>query len=803
MAKFIDDKIVHKDNAIEQIQINPNLYISYIGEKGVLHLFKEIFNNCVDECINPYSPGKEISIFIDGIENSVTVSDDGRGIPFESMELVCTKLHAGSKMTREGSGSSAGQNGIGMTAVNALSDYFEIVSYRYGEEGRIRFEKGKKVLGPVSKKGKKNLRGTTIIFKPNAFFMGSDCKINVELVYQWLEKISCLISNDIKITLSASGVGKESTFTKTFKNNTLADLTKKMCGKAVVSPVRCLDGIKVKEIVKDTKKDETGDTIAFEKELERTIGLEFAFTYDNTSSEFTVDSFCNFVNTIENGEHVDAVKSAVIFYLTRETKKELNAREASQFDIIQSDVLKGLTMCINVATDMTPMFTGQTKEKVSNKALFRPLREMTTKSLSTFFVENPKVLNKLVDTIKANAKLRVNAEKIKNSSIKGENNSFDDRRMDRLKAANNTGKNQYREIFLIEGGSAKGSASQGRFDNDTQALFAFRGVPLNSFNLPINVILDNNDEFKDLVRALRCNAGPKFDLSKLYYDKIIIMTDADIDGYAISSSICAFFLVHLRPIIEAGKLYKAVTPLYKIVDKKKPFILNKAEYIQVFEERIRDSFRVILAGKKEPMSNSEMEDFLFKNKMYLEELDRVSTHYAVNPAIIEFLALYLGTDMMKTKFKETFPELEIVDGLLMGVFDGKYQILRLNKIFDKKIEKLKRIIKLNDDNIYLHVYEKKKKDYNDIGFMTIGKFLTIAQKYQPVIKQRYKGLGELNPSELKETTLDPNNRILIRLTIDDIEKEIQQFKVIHGDNMSEEKRELMSHFKLTREDIDN
>ena len=805
MKKFIDDNIDHKESDIEKIQTKPNMYISYLGRRGALHLGKEDINNMIDECINPNSPGNEIDIYLDETENSLSVGDNGRGLPYEKMRLVCEKLQAGSKFRREGSGGSAGENGVGMTAINALSDWFEIISYRYGEKATVRYEKGKLVQDVTIKKVNGDKHGTIVAFKPSPLYMGDDCDIVSDDLYNWLEKISYLLPTDIKINLNIKKKGKESSIQKKFKNkNGLYDYCKKLAKKPIVDPIHFMKSMKVKELVRMSELDKNGKEVRADKEIDRFIGLEVAFTVNSGGVEMVADSFCNFVNTVENGVHVDAVKTGIQQYLSKQTKDALSEREAKTIDVTFSDVSQGLVLTVFLSTDMQPQFASQTKEKMTSNDFFKPVRDMTHRGLDEFFRKHPKELKKLTDYIKTNAKARIEANKVRNSVIRGESSSLDEHKMKNFTPANNKRKYEYREIYLIEGDSAKGSASQGRFDNDTQALFAFKGVPLNAFKLALNKVLDNA-EFRGLVTVLKCNIGERFDITKLWYNKIIIMTDADVDGFRIFSLICAFFLWHLPEIVEAGLLYKAVTPLYKIKDKQKPFVLNKLEYIEVFEKRVSTNLRLIDAENGKVFNNEYMKNFLLNNREYLEELNRVSNHFAVHPTIIEFITIHIEEKDFVKKLKKKFPEINIdSDNVLSGIYEGKYQILILDKIFAKRAMNLRKLImEVNDGVGYYRVHEiYAKGNFEDRGIMSIGQFLALCQKFQPEIEARYKGLGELQPTELKDNTLDPNNRVLIQLTISDLQRELERFNILHGDN-DELRKEMMAHFKINREDLDN
>lgn len=517
--KFIDDKITHIASDIEKIRTKPGMYVSYIGQKGSLHLCKELINNAIDECVNKNSPGDSIDIYLDESENTITVSDNGRGVPFEMMEIICTTLQSGSKFTREGTGGgSAGENGVGLTACNALSNKFEIISYRYGEKSVISFTEGKLIAEQSTTKIKNtDKHGTTFILTPSKEILGNDCDIISDNLIAWFEKIVYLIPSNIKSVLSVKKKGRESLITKKYSNkNGLYDLCKKLCPKSLLDPIYFIDSAKMKENIHG-------------KEVDRFIGLEVAFTYNSTSIEFESESFCNFVNTIDGGTHVDAAKTAIMQYLTRQVKDSLSEREAKKIEINFNDASQGLFLTIYLNTDYQPYFTGQTKEKLGNSDLIKPIRDIVYKNISEYFNKNPKELKKIIDRIKANAKARMESTKIRNSVIKGESNSFDEFLMDNYVPPNNRQKTGYRELFIIEGLSAKGSVNSGRYDKDIQGVFAMRGVPLNAYGVNLDKVL-LNAEFNTLVKILGCNIGQRFDITKLKFDKIIIMTDADSDG---------------------------------------------------------------------------------------------------------------------------------------------------------------------------------------------------------------------------------------------------------------------------------
>lgn len=794
MSKFIDDKIEHIGSDIKKIQTKPSMYISHTGPKGAIHLCYELINNMIDECTNTNSPGDTVTIMLDENTNTITVKDNGRGIPEENIAIVCTALQSGSKFTREGTGGgSAGENGCGLTACNALSERFEIIVTRYGKKTSIGFTEGE-LTSPVTTKPIKDStkHGTTFIMSPSRYYMGKDCDINSDVLIEWVDKISYLIPNHITINLSIQKRGKDSLVTKKFGRKGLPEYCMTLCQKGITEPLYGAWHTTMEE-------DIHGRT------LNRNVRMEYAFTYDPNGVEFVVGSFCNYVSTIDHGVHVDAFKTALQQLLVKETKATLSEKEAKKIDIIPTDVLQGLVLTINLSTEYPPMFTSQTKHKVGNNDLFKPIRTMTYQELTNFFKNNPKLLKKVCDRVKLNAKARLESTKVRTSVIKGvKTSNLEEHLMENFEPCNNRGKNEYKELFIIEGRSAKGTSSEGRFDRDTQAIYSLRGVPLNAYGVRIDKVLANA-ELSNLVKILGCGIGPHFDLSKLKYNKIIIMADADSDGFNITSTMCAFFMSHLRPVVEAGYVYKAVSPLYELKDKENRFVRDKREYIKVFERNVQKVCILTHVDTDKKLSDEEVEQFLSINRPYLEELRETAEHLAIEPLLLEWLVMNRHNNTFYKDLKETFNELEYDDGVLTGVYDGKYQVLIMDKIFEKRVSIIDKY--LNELNTFnkIHVREKCTDGLLDKGIMRIGEFMTMIQKFQPIIKVRFKGLGELDPEDLCETTLNPNNRVLIRLTTQDMERDLAIFDILHGKGNEDAmlRAQMMREVNVTRDDLDN
>lgn len=333
-----------------------------------------------------------------------------------------------------------------------------------------------------------------------------------------------------------------------------------------------------------------------------------------------------------------------------------------------------------------------------------------------------------------------------------------------------------------------------------------------------------NKEWRDLVTVLKCGIGPKFDIDKLYFDRINIFTDSDIDGYNISAGMLAFFYRWMRPIIEAGKLYKVYAPLYSLYDKDNSFVINKSELAEIYHKKIVKNFKIKLQNDDEYLSKDELFDFLRDTFDYSENLIRASKESGnINKFLIEeIISLLVEFGIVRsendyddidtvfsnqkfiTKFmniiQKKFKEIVLEDNArISGVVDGKYALVKITKRFFRKTSYLIPII-----HKYGHIIEVKEKDKEPVK-MSIEEFLDLCTKLTPKIKTRFKGLGELNGDELFKTTLDINNRISIRYTVDDVERELAIFNLTHGNSKEDAdgRKEMMKSYKINREDLDN
>ena len=323
----------------------------------------------------------------------------------------------------------------------------------------------------------------------------------------------------------------------------------------------------------DVMEELDGETVR------RFVSMDVAFAYTNQLNPY-IDSFSNSNNTVDGGDHIDAAIEAVCRYFQSATKAMMGEKERNSLDIKWDDVKSGLSIAVSLRTNYERLYTGQTKHKVVSSEIKKVILSMMADALAAHFSKNPGQQKELCAIVKRNAKARREGDKVKSAVVKGSLTNWSSYKMKTYDPCTNKGLKEYKELFIIEGDSAKGSLKQAR-DPKFQALFAIRGVSSNVFKKPIDQLVGpkGNREFTDLVTVMGCNVGPKFDLSKLQFNKIVIASDADVDGLFIRSLLCAFYFKLFPQIIEDGRLYIAEPPLYRVADPKNPFVINTADYI--------------------------------------------------------------------------------------------------------------------------------------------------------------------------------------------------------------------------------
>ena len=534
------------------VRKRPSMYIGSTGSRGLHHLVFEVVDNSIDEAMAGYCD--TIRVIIGG-DNSVTVSDNGRGIPVEehpqqkksALEVVMTILHAGGKF---GGGSykvAGGLHGVGVSVVNALSGRLEVEVKRDGEIYVQRYARGKP-LADLQKMGKTTQTGTSITFFPDEKIF-ENVNFDFQILSQRLRELAFLNKGlEISIEDRRSREKKE----KVFKYEG-----------GISSFVAFLN--KNKEVFPP-------EPLSLEKKIDNS-SVEAALQYNTGYSE-TIYSFANNIRTQEGGTHESAFKSALT-RLVNEHARKLGVLKENQENFLGEDIREGLTGIISVKL-LNPQFEGQTKTRLGNSEVRSIVESALQEELGAFLEQNPAITKKICEKALQSARARDAARKARELT----------RRKNALEISNLPGKladctsrnPAESELFIVEGDSAGGSAKQGR-DRHFQAILPLRGKIINVEKARIDKIL-GNEEIRAMVTALGIGIGEDLDLRKLRYHKVIIMTDADVDGSHIRTLLLTFFFRYMEPLISRGNVYIAQPPLYKVTKSKKTYYLFREEEME-------------------------------------------------------------------------------------------------------------------------------------------------------------------------------------------------------------------------------
>lgn len=543
---------------LEAVRKRPGMYIGTTGERGLHHLVWEIVDNSVDEALAGFCDDIEIIVHED---NSVSVRDDGRGMPtgvhpktgVSTVETIFTVLHAGGKFGGGGYKVSGGLHGVGASVVNALSEWLEVKVYRDGKIYHQRFEKGGHPVKPLEIIGDcdPNRTGTTVTFKPDPQIFEETTEFNYETLKSRSRELAFL-NKGLRIILSDLRTGAKDEF---LYNGGLREYV---------------------ELLNKNKKPIHNDIVHVEGE-EDNISIEVAMQYNDGYSS-NIYSFTNNIHTVEGGTHEDGVRLALSRVINNYARANGILKEKDD-SLTQDDVKEGITLVIS-CKHPNPQFEGQTKTKLGNVEVRKIASNIFGAGLEKFLLENPDQARAIIDKVMLASRARVAAKKARELT----------RRKGDLEITNFYGKltnckskdPSESEIFLVEGDSAGGSAKKGR-DYMTQAILPLRGKILNVEKARLDRAL-SNEEIRTIVTAFGTGIGEEFDLSKLRYHKIIIMTDADVDGSHIRILLLTLFYRFFKPVVEHGHVYAANPPLYKIVyGKNIKYVLSddeKDEYVK-------------------------------------------------------------------------------------------------------------------------------------------------------------------------------------------------------------------------------
>ncbi|GAA3642239.1 DNA topoisomerase (ATP-hydrolyzing) subunit B [Asaccharospora irregularis] len=543
---------------LEAVRKRPGMYIGSTGPRGLHHLVYEVVDNSIDEALQGYC--SEIYVSING-DGSITVKDNGRGIPVEvhpktgksTLETVLTVLHAGGKFGGGGYKVSGGLHGVGVSVVNALSKWLVAEINRNGKVYRQSYEKGI-ATSKLETVGETNDSGTVISFMPDETIF-DEVDFKYETLEYRLRELSFL-NKGIKIVFEDKR--EESEKKKEFHYT----------GGLI-------------EYVKYLNKSRTGihDQIVYiDKDLD-SCTVELAMQYTDGYTE-NIYSFANNINTHEGGTHLSGFKAALTKTVNEYAKRNKFLKE-NEPNLLGEDIREGLTAVVSVKLS-DPQFEGQTKTKLGNTSMRGTVDTVTVEELGAFLEENPNIAKIIVDKALRAQRAREAAKKARELT----------RRKSVLESTSLPGKladcaekdPSKSEIFLVEGDSAGGSAKQGR-DRHSQAILPLRGKILNVEKSRLDRIL-SSDEIKNMITAYGCGIGDDFDIEKARYHKIIIMTDADVDGAHIRTLLLTFFFRYMRPLIENGYVYAAQPPLYKVKKQKKEYYVYSDKELDTLLDEI-------------------------------------------------------------------------------------------------------------------------------------------------------------------------------------------------------------------------
>ena len=768
---------------LQAVRVRPAMYIGSTDARGLHHLVYEVVDNSIDEAMAGFCSHIRVILHSD---NSVTVRDDGRGIPVDihpkegvpAVQVVMTKLHAGGKFDNNSYKVSGGLHGVGVSCVNALSEELTVTVRRNGKRYRQKYAKGLPQT-ELTVIGEATDHGTTVHFKPD------------EEIFEVSE-----FSFDI--------------LKKRFEE--LAYLNKGLV-------IECIDERNnetykfyaeggIRQFVEDLNNgEETIHQIIYGDQCIDNVTVEFAIQYNKGYKE-NIHSFANNIRTIEGGTHLAGFRTALTRAINNYIKNQQDLiKKLKNTALTGDDVREGLTAVISVKLP-NPQFEGQTKTRLGNSEVSGLVSAMVYDRLNVYFEENPKDIRGIIEKAVDAARAREAARRAKD--LVRRKGALTDNALPGKLADCQSKDPAESELFIVEGDSAGGSAKQGR-NPKIQAILPLRGKILNTERVRLDRMLANQ-EVKSLITAMGAGVHDEIDISKLRYHKIIIMTDADVDGAHIRTLLLTFFFRQFQEIVEKGYIYIAQPPLYRAhgssIPNKEKFLKNDEERDKFLLERVRSSVQVI-AENGQTYGGEELRvlmNIIEKiNKCVLEAEDKGMSKDL-------FLALTMYPDKIT---KDTLQDAE--SSLYSWMKDHKYVVHVKNDISEDAEDALtvifenegRHITRRKDDFFvsknYLNTWQEfhsLKENYGGYTFVlklkdeSTSKSQDIFTLYQMILDeglkginiQRYKGLGEMDPIQLWDTTMNPAKRDLLQVSVDDAVSASLAFEELMGDQV--EKRKL-------------
>ena len=791
-----DDEFYVKKNDIDAMRRRPTMYVGGVGEVATEHLVHELVDNNRDECIKKDSPGNMIKTVITDTE--VTSEDNGRGIPTNILQILLETNQAGSNMTRSG-GSTAGENGSGITCITALSSYMEVTTFRPTEKKKMTliYKEGEKVDEIVEEYHDKR-SGLKTTFRPSKKILKTN-KFPVEKIRVWLQDFNYTLPRGINMIYTINGVEdhvKHKELWEFFADEThdvVIPQDARMCNDLSIN----CEGNFVEELVNE--HEEVIDSVT------RHFTLEAVLTYadpDKYKGEDIRHSWANMIYNRENGEHVNGVLRAFNKVMK---KKLVNKYKKLEGINLKRDIENHLSLAVKVFCDSPNLFSAQAKQEVISEELGKAIEETVIKKLEGM---TGGAIAEMVEVIHGNYRARIEGEKMRNvaKDAKGFKTWV---KPDSYYPCSSVKTEQGKEIFLVEGNSAGGGLKAAR-NAKYQAILTFRGKSKNTWDCTLEEAL-KSEPWLNLLKVLECGVGPSFDMRKLAFDKIIIATDADIDGYHIRVGFTSFFIKFLPEIVLAGKLYIAEPPLYRLVAGKDVyFVASQAEYIDACVNSI-GKIQVNLPDVKKTINAGDLVSDAFD---YLANLTDVSITRSTSPQLLEFIAEGF------MKYGNTVEGFEKNIDKWLRNLPKSY---RDETKYDSKIHQLKTVIDLHDHLVIIDddlieqlqyninvlrkyglIIEYPEKGSGKIKSNTLSRFFEDVERFYPTIKDRYKGLGSSPAYASREVIMDPKTRRLLRVSMDNPNvNTIMGNLVGSGKENISARKEMLMDFKVTKDMIDN
>jgi DNA gyrase subunit B len=782
---------------LEPVRLRPSMYIGNVDVAGFHHLVYEVVDNSIDEAMAGYCDRIQVTIHPD---NSISVEDNGRGIPVDihrtenvpAVEVVLTKLHAGGKFDNDSYKVSGGLHGVGVSVVNALSKFLEVEIYSKGKKYYQTYERGIKT-SELKMAGDTDKRGTWIHFIPDdQIFTVSE--FNYDILSRRLRELAFL-NKGVTIDIRDERFDKNDSY--------------------------CYEGGIVSFVEYLNKRHTALHEPVFIEGYRNEVNIEVAIQYNGTYKE-NIFSFANNINTVEGGFHLIGFKAALTrcinqYAVNGNLPKNLSAK------ISGDDVREGLTAIISVRIK-SPQFEGQTKTKLGNSEVKGLVESLVNEKLSTFMEENPAVARKIIEKAVDAARARDAAKRARD--LARNKGALIDSTLPGKLAECQISNPEERELFLVEGDSAGGSAKQGR-DRKFQAILPLRGKILNVEKARFDKIL-RSEEIKNIITALGTGVGKEeYNIDKIRYHKVIIMTDADVDGSHIRTLLLTFFYRQMPELVDKGYLYIAQPPLFKIGKGK------SESYMQ---------------------DENELNDFILKKSCEKREVRVVNGNLVLKDhELFIFLCNLAEYDTAIAKLENRGYHASIIEILLQSDVQDKYffqdrtNIEALKETFESKGHTVEAVSWNEEDELFeLSVRSKKQSKFDKaviIGRSVIyssdfQKCLLLHKKlmtedqppFEVIIKdseappvvledkrvllrhlledgkkgihiQRYKGLGEMNPEQLWQTTMHPDKRNLLKVKVEDAVESDEIFTILMGDEV-EPRRDFIQNNALEVSTLD-